>query len=111
MMSLPDWKYQRLFTAFLTDDIKKFKSSSPNRWLINDPHRMRAVADWNNMKASLVCLFNDNKFPHNMYDFTFSYSLLKLDPNLDCAQQAHCDQDILYSIGTEKNNFFCYCRY
>ena len=62
MVSLPNWKYQRLFTTFSTDGIKKFKSSSTNFWLVNDPHRMRVVADWNNMEASLVCLFNDKSF-------------------------------------------------
>ena len=84
MVSVPNWKYQRLFTTFSTEGIKKMKSSSPNCWLINDPHRMLAVANWNNMEASLVALFNHNKFPRNMYNFLFSYSLLRSDPNLDC---------------------------
>ena len=74
------------------DRMKKFKGPSPNHRLINDLHRMAAVADWNNMEASLVALFNANNFPPQMYDFSFSYSLLKSDPKLDCAQQAHCDQ-------------------
>ena len=37
-----------------------------------------------------------------MYDFNFSYSLLlKSDPNLDCTQQAHCDQASPYTFGKE----------
>ena len=102
MVTVPDWRYSKLFTNFTIDGMKKFKSTNPNRWLINEPHRMRAVADWNHMEASLVALFNDSKFPHNMYDFTFSYSLLRSDANLDCAQQAHCDQDLPYSKGSDR---------
>ena len=37
-----------------------------------------------------------------MFDFSFSYSLLKSDPNLDCAQQTHCDQASPNSYGTDK---------
>ena len=50
--------------------------------------------------------FSLKKIPHNMYDFSFSYSLLKSDTNLDCAQQAHCDQASPNSFGTD--NFFTF---
>ena len=56
------WKYQRLFTTFLAEGINKMKGSPPNRWMINEPHRMRAVADWNNIESSLVELFTEKKF-------------------------------------------------
>ena len=97
-----EWKYARLFTTFSADGMKKFKGTSPNRWMINEPSRMHAVASWNNMEGKLVELFTENKFPHAMFDFSLNYSLLKSDPNLDCAQQTHCDQASPFSYGTDK---------